>query len=819
MVLHRWRTGAWQHYRSDLSPQAAIRMTGVGLVFALTGIVVCWLVPFGEFRREDWWKALTIAVIVFAFSLLRLSQTRFGTKTYQPLTESILLFSLLWLSPWWFLIAATGSAVAFMAFFPEVGASTAKTVYHGSAVFVSYVLLCAAEIWVLSAGFSARAEVLIVALVFWLVSESVRSAQLLPWSWARFGTVDANFALWELRTAPVRVPAASMVVFLFDLLGQSVSLFSLGVIVAAAVATLMHLHLNNTSLQHEVERQSRFAQATAGANNPRLIEEALLQTLEPFGRINHWILRASTAGVRWWGNPPMELQANLCSKDRLERFVHGTPSPNPFGRGLICVSPLDSRRGTYLIGATKHRRGAIMSYWQSIDVLVRHARLSIEAARSSGELAKMARVEFHRARTDPLTGLPNRFAAETWLDEQLVAVNSMPVAVIVVEMVGYQQLVDVLGRDEGEAVALAASRRLKELDGVAFLARLDCNTFCLFANATNKAASELAHRAIAATGEGVHHRQSFAGVAIPQQGEALSAQMLMGRAQLVLKRARQHYHVVLFGRAEADRETRRMKIRLGLNKAIIEGQVTPAFQPQIHLRSGEVIGLEVLARWHCPELGQVSPAEFIGVAEESGQIEMLTLSILHQALGATELWREMYPDLSMSINLSARSLNDAQFFDRLVATFRSFDQPIEKITLELTESTMALESIDIVTGIHNLSTLGFRVSIDDFGTGYSSISYLDRFPIDEVKLDTFMTDRIGKGEKHDALLRNINNLCRDLGLEVVAEGIETEEQYRALQELGCQLGQGYLIARPMDADATCEWLRHYQPARTMSGHF
>jgi EAL domain-containing protein (putative c-di-GMP-specific phosphodiesterase class I) len=245
------------------------------------------------------------------------------------------------------------------------------------------------------------------------------------------------------------------------------------------------------------------------------------------------------------------------------------------------------------------------------------------------------------------------------------------------------------------------------------------------------------------------------------------------------------------------------ELRTGLN----HGQIKVHVQPQAQVLTGVTESVEALVRWDHPELGAVSPDEFIPVAERSGLIGLLTSRVLDSSLAAVADWRRQGEDLSIAVNLSTRSLHDADLVEEVARLLRRHDVPASRLTLEVTESSVMADPARATALLHQLRELGVRLSVDDFGTGYSSLSYLKRLPVQEVKIDrSFVTGLRDKGEDV-AIVRAIVDLGRHLGLQVVAEGVEDQETWDLLAAMGCDLVQGWHLGRAMAIDDLVPWLR------------
>jgi len=262
---------------------------------------------------------------------------------------------------------------------------------------------------------------------------------------------------------------------------------------------------------------------------------------------------------------------------------------------------------------------------------------------------------------------------------------------------------------------------------------------------------------------------------------------------------------------------RRLTLVSELRGALQNGEIQVHVQPQAELRSGRVVGVEALVRWKHPELGWVPPDEFIPVAERSGLIGLLTTRVLDASLAACALWRAAGRDLAVAVNLSARSLQDADLVDEVARLLQRHDVPADRLTLEVTEGSVMADPARAVALLHQLRDLGVRLSVDDFGTGYSSLSYLQRLPVQEVKIDrSFVTDLSTESE-NVAIVRAIVDLGRHLGLEVVAEGVEDDTTWQLLASMNCDLVQGWHLARAMPTGEFLGWLSTRERARGRGG--
>ena len=240
-----------------------------------------------------------------------------------------------------------------------------------------------------------------------------------------------------------------------------------------------------------------------------------------------------------------------------------------------------------------------------------------------------------------------------------------------------------------------------------------------------------------------------------------------------------------------------------LRTAAANGELSLRYQPVLDLPRNRVVGLEALVRWDHPVLGTVSPATFVPLAEEVGQIGALGDWVLEEACAQLACWRAAdcgFGDVNMAINLSSHQLRVPGLAAKVERLLAAHGLAAGSMVLEITETAILSDEAIVADQLRELRSMGVGIALDDFGTGYSSLSHLSLFPIDIVKIDRSFVDQVNTSPRHHALTNGIVRLARDLALDVVAEGIETADQRRVVEEMGCQYGQGYLLARPMAAD-------------------
>jgi EAL domain-containing protein (putative c-di-GMP-specific phosphodiesterase class I) len=256
----------------------------------------------------------------------------------------------------------------------------------------------------------------------------------------------------------------------------------------------------------------------------------------------------------------------------------------------------------------------------------------------------------------------------------------------------------------------------------------------------------------------------------------------------------------------------RMKLDHAMRQALTQGRFRVHFQPQIELASGRTIGAEALVRWRDPELGDISPGEFIPVAEESGFIVAIDDWVLRESVRQAAAWRAAGLELVMSVNVSALQFQQPGFVDGVAAVLRESELPAACLELELTESILIQDAQEAMLRLQALAQLGVKLAIDDFGTGYSSLAYLKRFPIGRLKIDRSFISGLPDEESDAAIVQAIVSMARALRLEVVAEGVENEAQRRFLQRSGCDHCQGFLFAPALDVASFERTLRERDAA-------
>jgi diguanylate cyclase (GGDEF)-like protein len=441
--------------------------------------------------------------------------------------------------------------------------------------------------------------------------------------------------------------------------------------------------------------------------------------------------------------------------------------------------------------------------------LASHAGVALQNGRLIVRLHDQARQREYEALHDPLTGLPNRALFGDSLARQLAGEHD-DLAIALMDLDGFKEINDTLGHQAGDHVLVEIAHRLGvTVPDHVVAARLGGDEFALLTRAgTGRDEMErLCKRvrdAIAAPMQ-VEHLSVNMGVSIgvaiaPSDGS--DAETLLRRADVAMYAAKAgHQNGVCFYDPRRDENTpRRLALAHDLRTAIAAGQIETVFQPKVSIVDGRLTGVECLCRWNHPVLGDIAPDEFIPLAEKTGAIGDLTTFMLASACGHAARWSAAGHDWNVAVNISVRNLLDTSLVGRIGELLTDVGLDPSTITLEITESHVMSDAVRTAHVLEDLAAMGVRLSIDDFGTGYSSLAYLQRLPVDEMKIDKTFVAELAIDRGAEAVVRSVLDLARNLDLHVVAEGVEDAETLGRLQMLGCTEAQGYLFAAPMSAD-------------------
>ncbi len=508
--------------------------------------------------------------------------------------------------------------------------------------------------------------------------------------------------------------------------------------------------------------------------------------------------------ARMYGLPPELTRPGTAFRDILEhRQKTGRHAPGDIDAYMADRLRI-MRKGKFVTEVIKMANGTIISFRQQP---LRGGGMVTTHEDITEQLATEARIR-HMATHDPLTDLPNRALFRDTVDAACRRKSAARgFALLLVNLDHFKTVNDSDGHATGDKVLRRVGKRLKEIMGEAgCVARLGGDEFAILASETGdpEGAADIAGRIVASLGEpiGIGRRKIVIGASIGiamAPGDGLSADALMNNADLALLKAKQEgrgtYH--FFESGMDAKLQRRRAIEMGLRGAIAGNQLSVHFQPVVVSGTGAVVCAEALLRWEHPELGPVSPAEFIPVAEDSGLITAMGAWVLRSACRGAAQWPE---DVRVAVNLSPLQFARGGLLETVSGVLAETGLAAGRLELEITESLLLEDSAANLEILHGLRNIGVRIAMDDFGTGYSSLSYLRAFPFDKIKIDrSFMIDIAAKPENR-AILRAMIGLGGSLGMETVVEGVETAEQLAIARAEGCGLIQGYYFSPPVDAD-------------------
>ncbi len=436
----------------------------------------------------------------------------------------------------------------------------------------------------------------------------------------------------------------------------------------------------------------------------------------------------------------------------------------------------------------------------------------IAQTRIAGQRALLVDRLEHEANHDSLTGLPNRLGFARAFHDDFPGVGG---SLLVIDLDRFKEVNDTLGHPTGDrALEIIAERLANLLDEGTILARLGGDEFVVFDPAASgaEAASELAGRLTAAIEKPVQVQElslqigASIGIAFrPDHGNDLTT--LMSHADIAMYVAKADNTGWQFYSPQDDTNSpRRLDLIAGLRRATELNEIDVWYQPKMRLSDGRITGAEALARWNHPRYSFVPPDEFIAIAEQGGLMRDLTDAVIERAARDATRWNQEGKPLQVAINLSMRNLLDSTLPDRLAETLTLHGLQPDLISFEVTETSIMSDRDRVAETLDQLRDLGFELAIDDFGTGYSSLAYLRNLPVDELKIDrAFVTD-LDIDSHNEVIVRSTIELGHNLGLRVVAEGVERDRELGILHQLGCDYAQGYLISRPLPPDRFDAWL-------------
>ncbi|KIR64368.1 MULTISPECIES: putative bifunctional diguanylate cyclase/phosphodiesterase [Micromonospora] len=617
---------------------------------------------------------------------------------------------------------------------------------------------------------------------------------------------------WGLRAATAAARLLVIIGTVFILRADSRLLLA----VPPLVLSLHLLYSNRVRTRTEQQAWQRLARTTDALNVvdlDKVLTTAVTQAAELFSADEVEIsLRGTGRTVRG--------SAGTLTYD-------GPTGPGGTAHGSVISARLEGHDRTVDVGTLRLRFHGPVQFSEREQYTLRTFTsalcTAVRNAQAYAELARVADEHAYAATHDTLTGLANRRHLLDQGSEQLNARHADGVtALVLIDLNHFKEVNDTLGHAAGDQVLLQVADRLRgAAQGDDLVSRLGGDEFAVLlrglpapAVAAHRTEALLAalHEPLDVDGMRISVEAS-GGIAIAPASGGMPE--LLRRADVAMYQAkRAGQRIATYAPARDTADLGRLTLGGELPRAVADQEFTVNFQPIVDLGTGEVTSAEALARWHHPVHGIIDPLRFLEAVERSGLLPAFAEAILDQALIAANSWRDAGFDLPVAVNVSPRSLLDARFPGSVLARLRAHDLPPDRLVLELTE-TLTLSQLDVVDRVlSRLRDEGVRLALDDFGTGYSSLSLLSRIPVHELKIDRSFVSAMEGSAEAAAVIRSTLDLGRSLGLTVVAEGVESEPQRRALWELGCTAGQGHLFGRPVPAGTLLSTLHRGFGGRT-----
>lgn len=443
------------------------------------------------------------------------------------------------------------------------------------------------------------------------------------------------------------------------------------------------------------------------------------------------------------------------------------------------------------------------SIWVSVWAAAILANLFQQIADKNNQLE-------HQSSHDPLTQLPNRGSIGGIVEQAVQHAKKAHEHLLfcLIDIDALKEINDSLGLESGDILINQVTQRLRHTVGdTQHIGRFGGNKFSVMlkftdTDKTENISSQLLENfepVYEINGHGLYVRATLGMAIFPDH--ATTAQELIQKTETALHKAKKlAIESIVYDISQDNNSSERLRLTHDLRNAIHNEELRLYYQPQFDVRRKEISSVEALARWIHPQHGFIPPDVFIEIAEQTGLIQPLTDWVLRTAIKQCAEWCEMGKDITVSVNLSARNLHDETLSNQVSNLLNYWKIAPEKVCLEITETAMMTDPEHAKRLLDGLDNLGVRLSIDDFGTGYSSLGYLKKLPVDELKVDKSFVLNMANDESDASIVRATVSLAHDLGLEVVAEGVEDQASQDALSRMGCEYIQGYHIARPMPHD-------------------
>ena len=465
----------------------------------------------------------------------------------------------------------------------------------------------------------------------------------------------------------------------------------------------------------------------------------------------------------------------------------------------------------------------VFAFWGQYtgkDIAYRASAIIVEETDDlRAQTSEWKKKSLHDSTHDALTELPNRALFYDLLRQAILVASreNRKVAVLFMDIDKFKEVNEGFGHDSGDAILKELAERLQKLaQGEYPIARMGGDEFAILL--TNDVSGEDSAVVLAkqilqnlespfVLGQSTIETAISIGISLyPEHGKAVGA--LVQQAEIAMSAAKKSQSGFMIYSSELSQENpRRVLLVSELRHAIENDQLELHYQPKINMQTREVVSAEALVRWSHPEHGSVPPGEFVPLAERGRLIKPLTQWVIRTAIKDSELWHRNALNIGIAINISVRDLNDPDLLDLFAGLLNEFEIKPEWFTLEITESSIMDDPVKALDILHRLSGMRLGLSIDDFGTGYSSLAYLSKLPVQEVKIDQTFVLGMTRNKDDSVIVGATIDLGHNLGLKVVAEGVEDEQTWQLLKHRGCDIAQGYYMSPPLAKHRFEEWLK------------
>ena len=515
------------------------------------------------------------------------------------------------------------------------------------------------------------------------------------------------------------------------------------------------------------------------------------------------------------GSHPDATAASGVTLDALDRML----GDRPIGAAVAPLGSLSLSEGAIIAAgpATTPGWSPDAADIEVLGALAGYAAATLERHRLVGRLQKEISVREHEALHDPLTGLPNRTSFIARISECLKSGSPSTAAVLILDLDHFKEVNDTLGHEHGDQLLCEIASRLTGTVRTSdFIARIGGDEFGGLMDIkavadTSVVASRITELLRSPFQQAGLPIDVTASIGMALADGSANAETLVQRAEIAMYAAKAAGtgHEVYSSDLDVY-SPRRLALAGELRGAIDAGEIQAYYQPQISVRDGSVVGVEALARWIHPMRGIIAPGEFIPIAEKTGLIKPLTSQIISLAVRDIRRWTDKGRRFRVSVNVSPRTLLDPTFVPTVTTALEEEGCDPTLLWLEVTEDTLLQDSAKAAAALERLDALGVGLSIDDFGTGYSSLQYLRELPVDELKIDRTFVTGMDEDEELRVIVASTIDLGHRLGLRVVAEGVEHQSTLALLDQLDCDLAQGFLIGGPMPAASLEEWITSFE---------